>query len=239
MSTSTTAATPTDADTGLDQLDVTSGQRPLLQILDTLVSLAKNALPPRVHTSITLIRGDEASTAAFSGEVALTLDERQYQQGYGPCLDAANAGEVIQIRDMGNENRWAEFAAAAYGAGITSSLSVPLPVQRQLTGALNIYSPQRDAFDEPTIAMAESFANHAAVAVATAQLYETAAALATQMRQAMESRATIEQAKGILMRDHHCGPEEAFQILVNLSQTSHLKLREVAARLVQHVCTRD
>ncbi|MDQ1700061.1 MAG: hypothetical protein QOG34_1924 [Frankiaceae bacterium] len=230
----TSSYRPTCDDVAIDDLDLMSTEQPLLQILDTLVSLARTALPPHVYTSITLVRGDEASTAAFSGEVALNLDERQYALGHGPCLDAANAGEVVQIRDMQNETRWAEFAAAAYKAGISSSLSVPLPVQRQMTGALNIYSPEPDTFDDATIRMAESFANHAAVAVATATLYETAATLAAQMRHAMESRATIEQAKGVLICKHQCDPEEAFRVLVKMSQTSHLKLRDVAARLVAH-----
>jgi GAF domain-containing protein len=235
MRTTTAHTEPDGSDLKVDQLDVLTGEQPLPRVLETLLTLARVALPPDVYTSITLVRGDEARTAAFSGAIALTLDERQYEQGFGPCLDAANAGEVIYVPEMQNETRWAEFATAAHEAGINSSLSVPLPVQRQMTGALNIYSPQSDSFDADTIEIAESFANHAAVAVATAHSYETAAALAAQMRQAMESRATIEQAKGILMREHRCGPEAAFERLVHLSQTSHLKLRELAARLVAHV----
>jgi AmiR/NasT family two-component response regulator len=37
------------------------------------------------------------------------------------------------------------------------------------------------------------------------------------------------------MRDRHCTPDEAFDALVRLSQESHLKLRDVAQRLVDHV----
>jgi AmiR/NasT family two-component response regulator len=55
------------------------------------------------------------------------------------------------------------------------------------------------------------------------------------MQQAMASRAVIEQAKGILMRDRGCTPDEAFEVLVTLSQTAHMKLREVASRLVDEV----
>jgi two-component system, response regulator / RNA-binding antiterminator len=52
------------------------------------------------------------------------------------------------------------------------------------------------------------------------------------LRRAMESRATIEQAKGIVMADRWCGPDEAFQVLVELSQKTNRKLRDVAAAMV-------
>lgn len=48
------------------------------------------------------------------------------------------------------------------------------------------------------------------------------------VRQALENRAPIEQAKGILMALHHVGPEAAFDMLVEQSQRTNRKLREVA-----------
>jgi AmiR/NasT family two-component response regulator len=48
----------------------------------------------------------------------------------------------------------------------------------------------------------------------------------------MESRAVIEQAKGIIMGERRCTAEEAFQILSKLSQDTNRKLREVATLLV-------
>lgn len=52
---------------------------------------------------------------------------------------------------------------------------------------------------------------------------------------AMRTRATIEQAKGIVMCLFRCGEEEAFARLVRMSQASQLKVNEVAARLVAQV----
>ncbi len=48
----------------------------------------------------------------------------------------------------------------------------------------------------------------------------------------MESRAVIEQAKGILMQAQGCDPDEAFQILVRASQNQNRKLRAIAAEIV-------
>ena len=57
------------------------------------------------------------------------------------------------------------------------------------------------------------------------------------MRQAMENRAVIEQAKGILMARHRCGPDQAFRMLVEASQRDNRKLRDVAAAVVACVQT--
>ena len=63
-------------------------------------------------------------------------------------------------------------------------------------------------------------------------LYQSTATLAEDMRRAMETRAVIEQAKGILVAQQHCTPEQAFELLTRLSQTTHRKLRDCAANLV-------
>jgi len=53
------------------------------------------------------LHGEHANTAAFAGEVAHQLDERQYEQGYGPCLDAVLVARSQQqnrkLRDIATE----------------------------------------------------------------------------------------------------------------------------------------
>ena len=80
--------------------------------------------------------------------------------------------------------------------------------------------------------LARSSWTTAAVAIANARLYQTTATLAENMRRAMETRAVIEQAKGILIAQQHCTPERAFELLTRLSQATHRKLRDCAADLV-------
>jgi AmiR/NasT family two-component response regulator len=48
----------------------------------------------------------------------------------------------------------------------------------------------------------------------------------------MQSRAVIEQVKGILMGQRRCTTQDAFDLLVRLSQDTNRKLREVAQALV-------
>jgi AmiR/NasT family two-component response regulator len=52
---------------------------------------------------------------------------------------------------------------------------------------------------------------------------------------ALTSQPVIEQAKGILMAHHNCGPDRAFRLLVEASQRDNRKLRDVAAAVVTSV----
>ena len=107
------------------------------------------------------------------------------------------SNRIFSAPDLATETRWPAFAAAATQAGVRSSLSVGVPVTQQMTGAINIYALQTNAFDEEAVELATTFANYAAVAMANAHLYDTTAALATQMAQAMESRSVIGVARVI------------------------------------------
>jgi GAF domain-containing protein len=201
-------------------------------VLDKIADLAKRTIPGADEVSVTLVRDKKAQTAAFTGEVALSLDEAQYELGYGPCLDASAASTTLFVPETADESRWPRWASRAVDSGVHSSLSVGLPVQERVTGALNIYATKPEAFDDDAITVAQTFAGYAAVALANAHLYDATATLAQQMQAAMDSRAVIEQAKGIIMGDRHCTADEAFRILMKISQDSNRKLRDVAAALV-------
>jgi GAF domain-containing protein len=204
----------------------------LRAVLGKVAEVAKRTLIDTGDVSVTLMRGSRAYTAAFTGPIALELDETQYQRGYGPCLDAAVSAQLLHIEDMSAETRWPDYAPVAAAQGIRSSVSVGLPIQEAILGALNLYERKPRFFDEAALDVVSNFAAYAAVAAANAHLYEDAATQARQMHEAMEHRAVIEQAKGIIMGDRRCSAQEAFDILRQLSNASNRKLRDVAATLV-------
>lgn len=183
------------------------------------------------EVSVTVLEA-EPRTVASSGEMALHADQAQYRLDEGPCLDAARGGRPVLVKDLPTESRWPAYGPEALEAGVRASLSVPLGVGETAAGALNIYARRVDAFDEDVVDVAFDLAHYASIVVAAADERDRALQLAEQMQAAMESRAVIEQAKGILMRDRGCNAEEAFAALVRRSQAAHLKLREVAQQLV-------
>jgi GAF domain-containing protein len=227
------SATPLDPLAAFAELGrMKLGERDLQAVLGRVAELARQTLPGVAGASVTLVESDRAFTAAFTGQLPLDLDETQYRDGFGPCLEVAQSAGIVTVPDMAAETRWPAFARQALAAGVHSSLSVALPLQETVLGALNIYATQPAVFGQDAIEMARTFAGYAAVAIANARLYQNTAALAEDMRRAMETRAVIEQAKGILIAQQHCTPEQAFELLTRLSQATHRKLRDCAADLV-------
>ncbi|MFG1661307.1 ANTAR domain-containing protein [Micromonospora chersina] len=131
-----------------------------------------------------------------------------------------------------DEPRWPVWADQARSAGVGSSLSIGLPIQEAVVGALNVYGGGAHAFDRAAASAAEGFAAYAAVALANAHLYDSAATLSEQMRAAIQSRAVLEQAKGMIMAERRCSSDEAFGLLSKLSQDTNRKARDVAELLV-------
>lgn len=52
-----------------------------------------------------------------------------------------------------------------------------------------------------------------------------------------ETMAVIEQAKGIVMAQRRCGPEEAFDVLRQVSQRTNVKMAVLAAQLVKAIAS--
>jgi GAF domain-containing protein len=210
--------------------------QPLGAVLRRIAELAVKTIPGIDDASVTLIERGRPRTVAFCGQLAVTLDERQYEAGFGPCLDAARHGQTLLLDTWHEDGVYAEFARQARRQGIRNVLSIGMPALQRTSGGMNIYgSGAAGPFDEATIDTATAFAGHAAVTLFNAALYAGAQDEVAQMKQAMASRAQIEQAKGIIMRDHRCSAEEAFAILVDRSSRSNRKLRDIAASVINDV----
>src|SRR5215210_2376899 len=208
--------------------------RQLSEVLTEIVSIAAKGIPGAESTSITLLRGEEAFTAAHYGDMALAADEMQYERGYGPCMDAGRGGVVLRVDDMREETRWPDYSKKVLEVGVRSSLSVPLPYQGSSIGALNNYSSQPAAFATPEALRAGLEVSEAvAVAVVNADAHAQVVDQAHNMRLAMESRAVIEQAKGVLMAQRGIDAQQAFDMLRDASQRYNRKLRDIAAGIVE------
>ena len=204
----------------------------LSDVLGRVVSLAGRTVPGAAEVSITLVGDRGPYTAAFEGEAVLGLDQLQYDAGGGPGLQAAAEQSAVSVPDTAEDPRWSGWPAKAAAAGMCSVLSVGLPILDDVTGALNVYGRAGHAFDGDATTLAQTFASYAAVALANAHQFYSAVALARHLQAAMDSRAVIEQAKGIVMAQRRCSAEEAFGFLTKVSQDSNTKVRDVSAALV-------
>ncbi len=201
-------------------------------LLRTVADLAKTVMPGNPEASVSLLVHGRPSTPAYTGQLAMDLDGSQYGHDYGPCLHAARTGELVTVADARADTRWPGYMESAVQHGSLSSLSLPLPMREGVAGALNIYAREADAFDERSRSIATGFAPYAAVAAGNLYEYQSARDTADDLRRALESRAVIDQAKGILMERHKLTADQAFQRLAEASMTADLRLRAVADHLV-------
>jgi len=203
-------------------------------LLQTVADLAKTVMPGNPEASVSVLVRDRPTTVASTGRLATDLDETQYGEGHGPCLHAARTGELTEIPDTRADDRWPDYAPRAVELGNLSSLSVPLHIdeKERVTGALNIYARRPGAFDEASRSVATRFAPYAAVAAGNLYAYQSARDMAENLQTALESRAVIDQAKGILMERHKLTADQAFQALAQASMHTNRKVRDVADDLV-------
>src|SRR5215218_1786363 len=68
---------PQEAFAELSRLVV--GEQPLGQVLARVADLAQACTPGAEEVSVSLLEGDKAHSAAFTGQLAVNLDERQYE----------------------------------------------------------------------------------------------------------------------------------------------------------------
>lgn len=201
--------------------------------LRRVADLAVRSIPGCDAVGVTLLNDGVASTHAATSGLVYDVDRYQYEIGDGPCLQAVRDRLPHRVDDMAASECWERFCRYAAERGLHSSLSLPLTVRGEPLGALNLYSHQAHSFGPPERETALMFAAQAAVALTNAQTYAAGVRLAGQLREALGSRAVIDQAIGAVMAQAHCDADEAFERLRVSSQTTHRKLRLVAESVVE------
>jgi hypothetical protein len=98
---------------------------------------------------------------------------------------------------------------------------------------LHVYARRAHAFDEDIRAAATRFGPYASVAAGNLYAYRSARRTADNLQAALESRAVIEQAEGVLVERYRLAPDQAFQLLARASMNANRKVRDVADDLVR------
>jgi GAF domain-containing protein len=214
------------------------GDSTVLEALTRMTELTQRAVPSAELVGITMLVEGRQRTAVFTDEDAPEIDQAQYASGDGPCLSAFEESRITEIEDTTVAGDWPEFRRAAADHGIRSTISFPLIVDKRSVGAMNLYSRRPHGFDQEASRVGEQFAAQAAVVLANTQAYWDAHELNQRLTDAMQHRAGIEQAKGILMAAQGVSEDDAFDMLVRASQRENVKLRDIARRIVDDAVSR-
>lgn len=207
------------------------------QTLDSLAEhigrLGVQSLDGWDAAAVSLVTGREVATYGTTDERINPVDQAQYDTERGPCVDAIRSGELQYFDGTSIEPRWRQFAEIAADNGVYSVLSFPLRLKGEVIGGLNFYSRERDAIRPGHREEGSMFAAQASVAFGNARALIAKDTQVGQLEDGLQSRTMIGQATGLLMAQEGLSSDEAFQKLVDVSQSSNIKLREIAQRYVE------
>lgn len=201
------------------------------QTLRRITETAVDTVDGCEAASLSLVQGGTPVTRAATSPLATRGDQLQYDEGEGPCLDAAMHERWLYTPDVATDRRWPRSCGRMHRElGVGSMFSCRLTLDaapKQTLGGLNLYATRRDAFDHDEQMLAILLSSMAAVVV-------DASLRLSQLRAALESRQVIGEAIGILRYQSNLSSDEAFEVLIRASQRMNIKLRDVARRIVQN-----
>jgi hypothetical protein len=208
-------------------------------LLMQIVSLVAASVVPVDYASVTAERHGMATTVATSSDVALAVDEAQYAEDSGPCLDALRE-EAPAIAVMASTMTWPGFRAAAQRLGLAASFSIPLVAgSGHPAAALNLYTRDLQPLIPLMTAVAEVFARSAEqplsgsdVRILVETLDDGSRQLVTGIADAFHVQQSIQIAIGILRQRHDASADRAYVMLREQAAGTSSTLLETAVEVV-------
>jgi len=189
-------------------------------------------LSPVAGVAVTFGVGPAPITIGASTQLALEVDELQYDIGTGPCLHALRTGTSLYVPDLAADDRWNDYGPRAAAMGAASCLSVPVLVQDKPQAVLKVYSGTVDGLDETQRAVVTRVALDIAGGIGLALHLSRHARDLDDRAAAMDRRRTIDLALGMLMERTSCDADAAFTLLRSYSQHYNVRLHLAAAQVV-------
>lgn len=195
------------------------------ETLQLVVDLATEIVPACDLGDVMLLGSGCVTTCVATHPLAYELGRIQQETGEGPCLQAALDEEpIIGIADLAVDGRWPAFGRRAARLGVRSMVSYGFYLGSGRTsrlGAMNLYSHRPGDFDPTATHLGEILAAECATAVATAIEMEG-------LWRALDARAVIGCAKGIVMDHHLVSASRAFALLRESSLEHGLGVGDIA-----------
>jgi transcriptional regulator with GAF, ATPase, and Fis domain len=136
-----------------------------------------------------------------------------------------------------SQDRWPSFGEQARSVGYLSVHALPLRRHATVIGALNLFCARDSALSRADVRTGQALADVATIGLLAQRTLHKSETLATQLQQALESRVTIEQAKGVLAERRHINVDEAFALLRGHARRHNLRLTDLARQVADGSCT--
>jgi GAF domain-containing protein len=208
--------TPYDIDTVLQEL---------MERLRDVLGLA--------GAGVALSRDGRLEFATAVPEHLAEIEVNQIEHQAGPCVDAYRSARVVAVADLEAEcHQWPEYCVIAKRLGLTSVAGIPLRLAGESFGAVNLYGDGAREWPEDDLAAAVVMADMATTYLVNASNLRQQERLNEQLKSALDSKAVIEQAKGILANQQNTTVEQAFTLMRTHARNHHVAVRSVAEAIV-------
>ncbi|RKR29983.1 GAF and ANTAR domain-containing protein [Arthrobacter oryzae] len=199
--------------------------------------LSRGGLP--VVCAVRVARPKKPARTGAGGPHALALAQMQSRDGDGPAIAAMGEARTVYIRDLTQGNEWPEFGKTAAAGGYLAVLSIPITLDDKggsdHRAAVSFYAGRRSGFTAGDIGTAEDFARQASRPLRLSLRIDRLQEARDDLEKAMQSRAVIDMAIGVIMAQNRCRPDEAITVLRKASNARNTKVRDVAASIVASI----
>jgi GAF domain-containing protein len=162
------------------------------------------------------------------------LEELQIRHHEGPCIAAFDDKELVGAEDLTEDARWPLFSAAAVDRGVRAVLASPLPYNQDAVGVVTVLSEEAHPWSAEGELALLAFTDLAALLIASMMQGQQQSELAAQLQTALDSRAVIEQAKGVLIGQQGLSARAAYEQLRAQARSQRRKLAAVSAEIVRN-----
>lgn len=180
--------------------------------------------------------------AATTHHSALHVELLQLQSREGPCLDAYSSGEPVRTGPLDSDEaraKWPEFAQEAMAAGFDSVVAVPMRFRKGVLGSLNLFRSSPGEATERDVMAAQTLADLATIAILQDRIVGDAREVIDQLQSALDTRVSIEQAKGIIAERTKLDVNTAFERIRDYARSTNIRLSDIAAQIISGELTPD
>ena len=167
-----------------------------------------------------------------SGATADHLMRVELSDQAGPTLDCSRHGRAIHGAPLLPNGPWPAVAEVARTAGLATVDAVPVSGGSAAFGVLSLYSTPPSSLGPTDRATATALAAITGIAIAQSRDVARAEHTAHKLREAIDQRLVIEQAKGLLAGRDGTTPDEALTNLTDQARSQGTELHTAAASII-------